>query len=85
MSYGRRYYIVMDEIELTLTAPAIFVALAHHYGVTPERLGNALVYSFCALPPETLTLVQRFEASEWDESVVRAGLDAWEMDDAHLA
>lgn len=44
---------------LNLEAPAIFLRLANHYHLKPERLADALIFEFCCSPPRELILVAR--------------------------
>ena len=44
--------------------PPIFIRLAHFYGVTPDRLALALIYSFCQHPPRNLILIERAEVPQ---------------------
>jgi hypothetical protein len=48
-----------DYEEITCRVPRLFLKLAHFYHLEPERLANALIYSFCAAPPRDLILSER--------------------------
>jgi hypothetical protein len=45
--------------EIMVRVPEVFMRLAHYYDLTPERIANALIYSFSCAPPQSLTLIQR--------------------------
>jgi hypothetical protein len=51
-------------VPLTVHVPQIFVRLAHFYKISPQRLANAILFSFCCAPPRDLILVQRAQVQK---------------------
>lgn len=51
-------------VEIACRAPQIFGQLAAYYHVEPQRLADALIYSFCCAPPRELILIEHAAARE---------------------
>lgn len=47
---------------MNIDPPDVFLRLCKFYHLEPERVINALLFSFCLAPPRNLILVERAEA-----------------------